>query len=204
MPMRSMPIRSMPVRFMKRPALVLALLLTSLSLAAAQDAPRDTGPRGPLPGPNANPPASAAHPDDGSNRVQPVPGAMPGSDTVPSTISEKNAADDKLITTAYTFKNLTEEQRRAIFEALKDKPAGNAFNADVGIVLPSDVDLHDMPDAVTRQVPQTSGYRYTVADNRVLLVSGASRIVVAAIPDAAAMTAGEGRHSPKPDSEARP
>jgi hypothetical protein len=179
-------------RLSNKLAATAAILLAFSFAAAAQDAPRDTGPRGALPGPNANPPESAAHPDDGSNRVQPVPGAMPGSDTVPSTMSEKNAADDRLITLAYTFKYLTDEQRQAIYRALKDRPAGTVFNAEVGIELPADVDLHDMPDAVTAQVPQTKRYQYVVAGNRVLLVSPEFRVVVAAIPDAAGITTGQG------------
>ena len=61
-----------------------------------------------------------------------VPGAPANTDTVPAKFSAKNAADDKLITLAYTFKTLTDEQRRAIYEALKGQPAGPAFNADVG------------------------------------------------------------------------
>ena len=48
-----------------------------------------------------------------------VPGAPADTQTVPAKFSEKNAADDGLITTAYTFKMLTDEQRRAIY-------AGNA------------------------------------------------------------------------------
>ena len=48
-----------------------------------------------------------------------VPGAPANTDTVPAKFSEKNAADDKLITLAYTFKLLTDEQRRAIYEGLK-------------------------------------------------------------------------------------
>ena len=95
---------------------------------------------------------------------------MPGSDTVPSTLSEKNAADDKLITVAYTFKNLTDEQRRAIYQALKDQPAGSAFNADIGTELPPSIELKAMPDALVAQVPQTKDYQFAVADNRVLLV----------------------------------
>jgi hypothetical protein len=180
-------------RLSNKLAATAAILLALSFAAAAQDAPRDTGPRGALPGPNANPPGSAAHPDDGSNRVQPVPGAMPGSDTVPSTMSEKNAADDRLITLAYTFKYLTDEQRQAIYRALKDGPAGAAFNAEVGVELPADVALHEMPDAVIAQVPQTKDYQYAVADNRVLLVSPELRVVVAAISAAAAITTGEGR-----------
>jgi len=125
-----------------------------------------------------------------------VPGAPENTDTVPAKFSEKNAADDKLITVAYTFKLLTDEQRRAIFEALKDRPAGAAFNADVGAELPLSVELKAVPDEVTRRVPQTDGYRYAVADNRVLLVSPVTRIVVGAFPDAKATEAGEGRRTP--------
>ncbi len=64
-----------------------------------------------------------------------VPGAPANTDTVPAKFSAKNAADDELITIAYTFKTLTDEERRAIYQALKGQPAA-AFNADVGTELP--------------------------------------------------------------------
>jgi Protein of unknown function (DUF1236) len=143
--------------------------------------------------------APAAKPQSNAvlvNGALAVPGAPENSDTVPAKFSEKNAADDKLITVAYTFKLLTDEQRRAIFEALKDRPAGGAFNADVGVELPLSVELKAVPDEVTRRVPQTDGYRYAVADNRVLLVSPVTRIVVGAFPDAKGAEAGEGRRTP--------
>src|SRR5262249_59089316 len=165
------------------------------AVAFAQGAPRETGAGGSLPGPNATPPAAQDHSADASNAIQPVPGAMRGSDAVPSTLSEKNAADDKLITVAYTFKNLTDEQRQAIFEALKGQPAGRAFNADIGTVLPFDAEFHAMPDEVVRQVPQTSGYQYAVANDRALLVSPQTRIAVAVSPEAGAPT-GQGGPSP--------
>src|SRR5712691_1020697 len=101
--------RSRPMRTNLLRSTAIMLALVGSMAASAQDAPRDT-----------------------SKPVQPVPGAMPGSDTVPSTLSEKNAADDKLITIAYTFKNLADEQRRAIYQALKDNPVRSAFNADIG------------------------------------------------------------------------
>jgi Protein of unknown function (DUF1236) len=123
-----------------------------------------------------------------------VPGAPADTDTVPAKFSAKNAADDRLVTVAYTFKNLTDEQRRAIYQALKDQPAGRAFNADVGVELPAAVELKPMPDEVAQRVPQTKDYRYAVADNRVLLVSP-TRVVVAAFPDARGIEAGEGRGS---------
>jgi len=126
--------------------------------------------------------APAAKPPDGAVLVDgalAVPGA-PATDMVPAKFSEKHAADDKLITIAHTFKALTDDERRAIYQALKDQPAGKAYKAEVGDELPFAVELAMVPDAVVKQVPQTKGYQYTVADDRVLLVSPPSRIVVGA------------------------
>jgi hypothetical protein len=53
-----------------------------------------------------------------------------------------------------------------------------------------------MPDGVARRVPKTKDYQYAVADNRVLLVSPPTRIVVAVFPDAKGVEAGEGRRPP--------
>jgi len=111
-----------------------------------------------------------------------VPGAPANTDTVPAKFSQKNAADDKLITLAYTFKTLTDDERHAIYQGLKDRPAGSAFNADVGTELPPGIELRPMPDEVAARVPQTRGYRYAVAKDRVLLV-GTSRVVVGVFAD---------------------
>ena len=64
-----------------------------------------------------------------------VPGAPANTDTVPAKFSAKNAADDKHITLAYTVKTPTDEDRPALYQALKGQPAA-AFNADVGTELP--------------------------------------------------------------------
>jgi hypothetical protein len=126
-----------------------------------------------------------------------VPGAPENTDTVPSKFSEKNAADDKLSTAAYTFKLLTVEQRGAIYAALKGQPAGPAFNADIGVELPSSVELRPVPDDVVARVLQTKDYRYAVADNRVLLVSPVTRYVVGVfMDDVQAPKASEGRRTP--------
>ena len=111
-----------------------------------------------------------------------VPGAAADSDTVPAKFSAQNAADDKLIITAYTFRNLSDEQRQLIYQALKDQPAGAAFNADIGAQLPAAVELRQLPGDVTTRVPQTAGYQYAVAGNRVLLVSATNRVVVRVSP----------------------
>ena len=144
--------------------------------------------------------APSAKPADNSvfvNGALAVPGAPENTDTVPAKFSEQNAADDKLSIAAYTFKLLTEEQRRAIYTALKGQPAGPAFNADIGAELPSSVELRPMPDDVVARVQQTKDYRYAVADNRVLLVSPVTRYVVGIfVDDVLAPKAGEGRRTP--------
>jgi hypothetical protein len=122
-----------------------------------------------------------------------VPGAPADMDAVPAKFSEQNAADDKLVTTAYTFKALTDDQRSAIYQALKDQPAGAAFNADVGVQLPASIELRPLPRELTERIPHTNGYQYAVTDNRVLLVSPVSRVVVGMFPGVAALEAGQGR-----------
>ena len=125
-----------------------------------------------------------------------VPDAPANSQTVPAKFSAQNAAADKLVILAYTFKMLSDEERRAIYQALKDLPAGQAFNADIGVELPPAVELHPMPAEVANRVPQTKDYRYAISDNRVLLVAPINRVVVGVFPDAKAIEAGEGRRTP--------
>ena len=130
------------------------------------------------PSPNASPPANVVF----VNGALAVPGAPANNDTVPAKFSAKNAADDELITIAYIFKTLTDDERRAIYQSLKDQPAGSAFDADIGTKVPPGIELRPVPDEVAARVPQTRDYRYTVAKDRVLLV-GTSRIVVGVFAD---------------------
>jgi Protein of unknown function (DUF1236) len=126
-----------------------------------------------------------------------VPGAPENADTVPAKFSAKNAADDKLITLAYTFKLLTSEQRRAIYDGLKGQPAGPAFNADVGVELPLSVELRPVPNDVAARVQQTGDYRYAIAADRVLLVSPVNRVVVGVfMDDVQAPKGDQGRRTP--------
>ena len=121
-----------------------------------------------------------------------TPGAPKDIDTVPSKFSPRNAADDKLITTAYTFKAMPNDQRQAIFQALKDAPSVDGVKAEVGTELPVKVTLQAIPEQLARQVPQTEGYQYVVSDNRVLLVAPAHRVVVAVFGSEADLTTGAG------------
>jgi len=146
-----------------------------IGLAAAQQQP------GTQPQPNA---AFA-------NGALAVPGAPANTDTVPAKFSQKNAADDALITIAYTFKTLSDDQRHAIYDALKGQPSASAAKADVGTELPPSVELRPVPDQLAAQVPETEGYRYAVTQDRVLL-AGTGRVVAGVFGDPNA-PASEGR-----------
>jgi hypothetical protein len=147
-------------------ALTLAFV-GSVSFAAAQQQPPQT---------QAQPNAAFV------NGALAVPGAPANTDTVPAKFSQKNAADDALITVAYTFKTLSDDQRHAIYDALKGQPSASAAKADVGTELPPSVELRPVPDQLAAQVPQTKDYRYAVTQDRVLLV-GTSRIVAGVFGD---------------------
>jgi len=100
-------------------------LLSGVSLAAAQQAPPPAEPQqqiqqekaqqtpsGQMGKEEPTSHAPSAKPQDSAallNGALAVPGAPMDTDTVPAKYSEKNAADDKLITVAYTFKMLTPE-----------------------------------------------------------------------------------------------
>ncbi len=113
-------------------------------------------------------------------------------ETVPAKFSEKNAADDKLIIIAYTFKALPDDQRQAIYEGLKGEPPVENVGAEIGTELPAAIELRALPAQIVRQVPQTQGYQFAVSDHRVLLVAPANRIVVAVFSSPSDVTTGAG------------
>ena len=119
-----------------------------------------------------------------------APGADKDAATVPAKFSAKNDAEDHLPLMAFTFKNLSDDQRRAIVQSVKDAktaaPNGAAnpdFYANVSVQLPSAVDLRALPDDVTAKIPQTRTYWYTTVGDKVLLVEPANRTVVAVIKE---------------------
>jgi hypothetical protein len=175
-------------------AFTIALLATVMPAAAQKTVP-DTGggPHGVLPGPNVSTPQAVQHAPNIDSNVQPVPGTWPGSDTVPSTMSEKNAADDKLPLLAFTFKTLTPDERDAIYQAVKSNAPSQRVDAEISIELPHSVELRPLPDEVVAKIPRTKGYAYVVAGNKVLLVQAPTRIVVGVIEQpSAATTTGTG------------
>jgi hypothetical protein len=175
-------------------SIVIAMLGTVIPAAAQRTLPQTgAGPGGALPGPNASTAQADEHAPAADRNVQPVPGAMPGSSTIPSTMSEKNAADDKLITIAYIFKNLTDDERAAIYNTLHgDGASKQAMTAEVATELPLSVKLSPLPEKLVSQIPNTKGYMYVAAGSKVYLVQGPTRFVVGVFRAPTPATTGAG------------
>jgi hypothetical protein len=80
---------------------------------------------------------------------------------------------------------LSDEQRGFVFLGvinLPDVPDVEMPTPQLAQTLPETVPLRTIPAMVVRKIPELSGYRFVKLDDRILLVSAASRTVVAAIP----------------------
>jgi hypothetical protein len=147
-----------------------------------------TGPTGQVPGPNAAPVQDPTKPSAGTKPIQPVPGAMPDSDDVPSTISEKNARDDQLPLAAFRLKNLTDEQRQAIYRSVmanmqkNQLPTSIGTPVDVGTALPRNLPLSPLPAEVTNRIPEVKDLQFGFSGDKLLLVDPFYRQVLAVIP----------------------
>lgn len=108
-----------------------------------------------------------------------APGAPADSQTVPAKFSERNAALDELPTMAFPLP-LTDEQRKRIRDAVSKAPVANA-NARAAELLPSGIDVRDLPQELTTEIPATRNLGYVRTSGKILLVSPANRIVVGEI-----------------------
>ncbi len=86
------------------------------------------------------------------------------------------------ITEPSTALHLTPQQRTEIYQAvaknkLRTPPPANT-PVTVGAQIPPVTELYALPEAVTADVPSAKFYRYTVADNRVLIVDPTTLKVV--------------------------
>ena len=117
--------------------------------------------------------------------AQPVPGAMVGSDAVPSTISERNASDDQLPTLAFRLRNLTDDQRRAILRSVKpdaDRSTGTSYRApEVGMVIPQNEPLRPLPPELGDRIAEVKDLQYKITGDAVLLVDPIQRAVLAVL-----------------------
>jgi len=183
-------------------AAVALLLAGGIGFAAAQKAPAEQNPSAQNtqqkdandPKPEQVAPAepkSVQMPQSGPafvNGALAAPGADKDSQTVPAKFSAKNDAEDHLPILAFTFKNLSDEQKRAIVASVKDAktapPKGTAppeAYAVPSMRLPSSADLRALPDAIIAQMPEMKGYRYNTVGDKVLLVEPSNHTVVAVL-----------------------
>jgi len=160
------------------------LIAGGIGSAAAQKAPAEANPSAPSA-------PSAPVPQSGPafvNGALAAPGADKDAATVPAKFSAKHDAEDHLPTLAFTFKNLSDAQRRAIVASVKDArtapPQGTVppeAYAKPSMQLPTSADLRALPDAVIAQMPEMKGYRYNTIGDKVLLVEPENYTVVAVL-----------------------
>lgn len=104
--------------------------------------------------------------------------------TMPSTISEQNAALDKLPIGALQLP-LTEEKRQLIarnMAAAPDTSGSSGFgDLDVTEFLPSSIPLQSFPSDLVQQIPETSRYKYVKRDGVVFIVDPPNLTVVGEI-----------------------
>jgi hypothetical protein len=132
---------------------------------------------------------SNAHPEPLWNGALTVAGAPEDSDTIPSLHSQRTAADDKLPTAAYTFKHLTDDQRKAIRKAAAGDVSDSGSRAiggfaKIGAEVPPSVaweSLQPLPTPVLAQLPETKGIAFILSEDKVLLVNAKNRMVVAVL-----------------------
>lgn len=126
-------------------------------------------------------PAQANTTDDVSDGV-PL-GATP--QTMPSTMSEQNAALDKLPIGALQLP-LSDEKRHFMAETLRAVPDTTGSSAvsdlDVTAFLPTGVPLESFPAEVVRQIPETGRYKYVKRDGMVFIIDPPNMTVVGEIP----------------------
>lgn len=92
------------------------------------------------------------------------------------------AAQTGGITEPSTGLRLTPQQRTEIYAAVGNSklrtPPPSDFPATVGAQIPPVTELYALPESVTAQVPSAKFYRYTIAQNQVIIVDPTNLKVV--------------------------
>ena len=79
----------------------------------------------------------------------------------------------------------SDEERGRIFDGImriSDAPITEMVAPEVADPLPEEVPTQDLPDDIIREIPLVRGHKFVKFDDRILVVSSASRLVVAMIP----------------------
>jgi hypothetical protein len=80
---------------------------------------------------------------------------------------------------------LSDERRSRIFNAvmnISDAPVAEAAAPEVDESLPEEVPTQNLPHDIIREIPRIRGHKFVKFDDRILVVSSGSRLVIAMIP----------------------
>ena len=79
----------------------------------------------------------------------------------------------------------SDEERGRIFDGvmrISDAPVTEMAAPEVADPLPEDVPMQELPPDLVGEIPLVRGHKFVKFDDRILVVSSASRLVVAMIP----------------------
>jgi hypothetical protein len=113
-----------------------------------------------------------------------VPGAPTDTSTVPAKFSKKNDAADHLLLLGYTFKSLSDDQKRAIYQSVKGKADAakvTGANPQIGDVVPETLALTPLPSEASAQAPDMQKYQYAMNGDKLLVINPVNMVVVEVI-----------------------
>ena len=79
----------------------------------------------------------------------------------------------------------SDEERGRIFDGvmrISDAPVTDMAAPEVADSLPEEFPMQDLPTDIIHEIPLVRGHKFVKFDDRILVVSSASRVVVAMIP----------------------
>ena len=79
----------------------------------------------------------------------------------------------------------SDQERGRIFDGvmrISDAPVTEIAAPEVADPLPEDVPMQELPPELVGEIPLVRGHKFVKLDDRILVVSSASRLVVAMIP----------------------
>jgi hypothetical protein len=102
--------------------------------------------------------------------------------TVPAKMDENVAAQDRVPIMARPLP-LSDEQKQQIYRSVmnNDQAPASELVAQPATILPSTVELRELPPGMEDQIPAVRGYKYVKLPDKVLLVEPSGRVVVGQI-----------------------
>ena len=107
--------------------------------------------------------------------------------TAPSTVSARNAEQDKLPTVAFAFP-LNDEQKKMIVQSVAQSPkspdADKVAKAGVRNFVPDDANVvaSEFSADVKKQMPNAANYKFVKGDKQVLIIDPVNEVVIGMIP----------------------